>query len=556
MVDVWGPPGFGKTSVAINVADHLRAMEIPVYFISLRGMKSKNELVSKLFSKFAVSTKTKSHDISATDWLIHCLQQLPNRHVLILDNADDLLESGDVELRDEVLRFTETILTQCSYIKLLFTTRESLDYLSHKLPIHNERVGVLDEVSSMNLVQSLLPNVSGDDCSSIIKICGQVPLAMRLMCSILREGNAQLDELLEELTSLPLVQVLDNASFSDDTRLKRMIDKSFQRLTDQEKLAFVSLAVFRGCFKMADATTVLHLTTDRTTKKILRSLERKSFIESYVTDSETAFRVHPLLRGFVEEKKRTDQRIRKSFYFAKLRFYYLKIKRFAKAFIKVLTGRLSEVYYWKKGSLSSLFNDKFYRRVVEALSRAKLFLYAVWHNSRYGRYTDTADRPVKIQCYHGIRQILSGHLDKGISSLLGCVDLLNSRGDQKILKELCYEALAHAYQRKGQEELASHFQYLCSSEVKGTSGNAELCIAPNVFNNCHDRSPLVKDASGHGQRCREQRSGCDLCCIPEAAIFRKSPDTVETRVKLASCSILPNKKVELFKVSRERASNK
>ena len=158
LVDVWGPPGFGKTSVAINVAHHLRAMEIPVYLISLRGMKSKGEFVSKLFSKFAVTIQ-KSHHISTTDWLIHCLQKLQNRYVLILDNADDLMESGDAKLKEEVLQLTEEILNQCSHIKLLFTTREPLDYLSHKLPIHHERVGALDEVSSVNLVQSLLPDV-------------------------------------------------------------------------------------------------------------------------------------------------------------------------------------------------------------------------------------------------------------------------------------------------------------------------------------------------------------------------------------------------------------
>lgn len=378
LVDVWGPPGFGKTSVAINVAHHLRAMEIPVNLISLRGMKSKGELVSKLFINFAVA-KSKSHHISATDWLIHCLKQLQNRHVLILDNADDLMESGDVKLKEEVLRLTEEILNQCSHIKLLFTTREPLDYLSHKFTIHHERVGALDQVSSVNLVQSLLPDVSGDDCSSIINICGQVPPAMRLMCNIIREGNTSLDELLEELKSLPLVEVLDNASFSDDARLKKMIDKSFQRLTDQEKRAFVSLAAFPGCFWITDATTVLHLKTDRPTKKILRSLERKSLIESHVEDTETTFRVHPLLRSFVDEKKRTDKGIGAIFSSAKLRFHYLKIKRFAKAFKRLLTERFFGAFsnYWK-GSLSSLVNDKFFRRVVEVLSKAKRFLHAIW----------------------------------------------------------------------------------------------------------------------------------------------------------------------------------
>lgn len=243
LVDIWGPPGFGKTSLAINVAHHLREMKIPVYFASLRGMKSKDKLVSKLLSIFTDAKQ--AFYVSPSHWLIQCLQQLEKTFVLILDNADDLLESGDSEVKDDFLRFAEEILAQCSQIKVLFTTRERLDYLRHKLPIHQERVGVLDEVSSVSLVQSLLPCVSDNDCDCMVKECGQVPLAMRLMCGIMKEENVSLSELLEELKSSPLVEVLDNESFSDDARLKIIINRSFERLPGQERDAFVSLAVFR-----------------------------------------------------------------------------------------------------------------------------------------------------------------------------------------------------------------------------------------------------------------------------------------------------------------------
>ena len=36
----------------------------------------------------------------------------------MLDNADDLLESGDAELKEDVLRFIEEILTQCNHINM------------------------------------------------------------------------------------------------------------------------------------------------------------------------------------------------------------------------------------------------------------------------------------------------------------------------------------------------------------------------------------------------------------------------------------------------------
>ena len=193
LVNVWGPPGFGKTSVAIRVAHHLQQKKIPVYFASLRGMESKDDLVSKLLSMF-VDAKQVGH-ISSSHLIIQCLQQVQNPFVLILDNADDLLESGETKRKEHVLCFIEEILNHCKQIKLLLTTRESLDYLSHKLSIYLEKINVLDGISSATLVRQLLPDGSECDCSCIVKECEKVPMSMRLMCSIIKQANISVNAL-------------------------------------------------------------------------------------------------------------------------------------------------------------------------------------------------------------------------------------------------------------------------------------------------------------------------------------------------------------------------
>lgn len=261
LVNVWGPPGFGKTSVAIHVAHYLHEdMKIPVYFASLRGMESKEDLVSKLLSMF---TEAKQGPlISSSHWLIQCLQLQKNPFVLILDNADDLFESDDAKRKQQVFRFIEEILAQCKHIKLLLTTRESLNFLSLTLQIHLEKITVLDQVSSTSLVQSLLPDVSEDDRNFIVRECYRVPLAIRLMCSMVKEDDISIDELQEELKSSPLVDVLDNGSFPDDARLKTIIKTSFRRLEARERKAFVSLAVFPGRFTVGEAKAVLDLKTE------------------------------------------------------------------------------------------------------------------------------------------------------------------------------------------------------------------------------------------------------------------------------------------------------
>ena len=205
LVNVWGPPGFGKTSVAIMVAHDLQEKGIPVHFVSVRGMESKEDLVSKLLSMFADNSQVRH--ISSSHFSIQCLQQVQNAFVLILDNADDLLESGDTRRKEHVLQFIDEILTHCKQIKLLLTTRGSLDYLKHKLPMYSEKINVLDKTSSEDLVRLLLPDVSDDDCNYIVRECGNVPMSMRLICSIIKEASISIDILSQELNNSTLVSL-------------------------------------------------------------------------------------------------------------------------------------------------------------------------------------------------------------------------------------------------------------------------------------------------------------------------------------------------------------
>ena len=147
-----------------------------------------------------------------------------------IDNADDLLESGETRRKD-VLQFIEhEILAHCKQIKLLLTTRESLDYLKHKLPMYSEKINELDEISSADLVRLLLPDASDDDCSCIVRECGNVPMSMRLMCSVIKEASISINDLLQDLKNSTLVKVLDSEYLPDGVGIKSVINTSFKRL--------------------------------------------------------------------------------------------------------------------------------------------------------------------------------------------------------------------------------------------------------------------------------------------------------------------------------------
>lgn len=428
------------------------------------------------------------------------------------------------------------MITRCSHIKLLITTCGSLDYLSHKLPIYLERIDVLDEEASGRLARLLLPQLSDDDCRSIVRECGQVPLAIRLMCSTMIGGNISLNDLLEEMKIAPLVEVLDSERLPGDVRLKSIIDTCFQRLTADERDAFVSLAVFPGSFSIDEATVILDMKTTFRTKSMLQSLERKSLMINNDFTSR-CYTIHSLLLSFIGEKRIEDEETEVVFKVAEHRFYDYYISIFSVANEKFLTGNSYEAqcvfFRSDERIISSLFNgtrvNELYPKVAEVLSKAELFLHEVLCNqqSLFERLYDTAmeeakksqnlddermllaakslghwawftedhqtwehslqpagcasfaDATPKMLCYHGVYQLLCGKVDEGLSSLRSSIDRLGSCCDEEVLRILSYKVLADTYHGKEEHEMASHFQKLFSCEAKVSSRCFEQTFSEN-----------------------------------------------------------------------------
>ena len=193
IISIWGSPGFGKTSLAIAVGHHLHSQGLPVYFLSLRGLHSKADLTSKLLSFFRRPTtndQQQQQRLSLDDELFQLVNEISDPFVLILDNADDLLESGMSKVKEDFTHFLEEILRRNKKVAFLITTRESLEFMNVQFKGHQAvRIRPLDELSCQTLVKELLPNATASDCTRIQQICGQVPLAIKLLCSSILEDD-------------------------------------------------------------------------------------------------------------------------------------------------------------------------------------------------------------------------------------------------------------------------------------------------------------------------------------------------------------------------------
>ena len=122
IVSVWGSPGFGKTSVAIAVAHHLDSQGLLVYFLSLRGVQSKDDLTSKLVSIFrrrATNDQRQQQRLSLDDELFTLFDEISDHVVLILDDPGELLESGKANVKEDFTHFLQEILRRTEKATLL-----------------------------------------------------------------------------------------------------------------------------------------------------------------------------------------------------------------------------------------------------------------------------------------------------------------------------------------------------------------------------------------------------------------------------------------------------
>ena len=563
LVSVWGSPGFGKTSIAIAVGHQLKAQGLPVYFISLRGLRLKSDLTSKLLGFFSQSA-TLSQRLTADDELCSIFDQLSDRCVCILDNVDDLIESGIPNVKEDVVHLIEEILNRSNKVKFLLTTRESFEFFNLRFQGHHAvRIRELDEQFSRYLVKELLPESCASDCVKVSQICGNVPLAMKLLCSSISEDcSGQPSHYIDMFknTTDNILQELDNSDYPSNMRLKCLFDASFQRLSPKEREGLVSFCVLPEHFDLTVAAAVLGMKTIDA-RKILQTLQRKSLIDSSCKSEK--YSIHKLLLTFVMEKGQLE--LKETFLNSKARFYEFYISLFEKLTEEFLTGSsmsaFIEFFQNEKSIVESLIDgcsdSRTVDKVCNVLAKAELYLYFIyWNNTAildiiydsaikaandhhgkncvykrlllskaYGGVimgssgetekllseareiqlsASIRDREQegKLLSYHGLYQLVIGRTEGGLNLLEEALSFLVTSSEHTILKIIVCQILAfyHSLKSNPLQSLKLYKRAVVECRAVGDKGLLVIpAIGKTTTNSDEDNTPSNKTRNAHNQ---------------------------------------------------------
>ena len=540
IVTVWGSPGFGKTSTAIAVGHQLQKDGQPVCFISLRELNSKDDLTSKLLSHFRTA-ESKNQSLTPADEIGFIFERQSDPCFLVLDNADDLFECGEPDVKETTVNLIKDLLNRSEKVKFILTTREPMAYLDMSLQGHKSiRIRELDKSSSNALVKKLLPKASSADAKKIVHMCGQMPLAIWLLCKLLSDDSVQcsadLDELM--LSKRSLLESLDNPEYTSNARLKTLFESSFQRLSSQDQEALVSLSVLSETFDLKIATAVLGLERSTETKEILRRLQGRALLDR--CSNSDKFYIHKLLQSFAKYKG--EREMEETILIANTRFLLFYIDLAEKLNEMFLTGHsmkaLIEFFDNERSIVKSLMDgctnnevadrvfqvlakaeffldtaywddepnfDKIYQTAIEAASQlgrsvlhrqllqSKAFGYMTWGGvgktmlllseaRRLQSLTTTScpEERGKHLCYSGIYQLVVGKTEDGVESLEGAISLLNKTAELKVLRLMILQILAIFYGcTKGDYELSAMFYDRAVQECKEAEDMHLLVIPDN-----------------------------------------------------------------------------
>ncbi len=531
LLNIWGSPGFGKTSTAVEVARHLLSFDCPVYFFKLQGISTVDEFLSKILSIF----RNNLVDLSPLDKIICIFREISSPIFLILDNLDDLLSSGSNSL--ELRGIFEQLLDSNHKLNIIFTTRELLENMRDQIEGFQEiRIRPLHPVSSVEFVRQLLPLFSENVVAKVAEICSHVPLAMKLVASLVENNTEDMaNKILEELSLSG--DLLDQIDSPYEKSMKRLLQTLSERLALSDKHALISLTVFSSGRISRDAAIEV-VSSEMGVAKVIKSL--KTLVKKSLIDEDPSgeyYSIHPLICSFVVDKaKQIDfknvlisSRIRFCSYyvllFEKLNDNFLSGKSIESPQLEDAMQHLptvfnlsiandfenaqdlyrilckSEIFLFLIGfcicpsvhilklydlamekcrteennyTFSKLYVSKYFDSITSSLFASQIHLEIPENISEDVRLLSDGSG-AKLGCYEGISLILKGNIEQGIEFIEKHINDLQRCPDQQLLKCLCLQLLALYYTNLNEYNKSSIFSRK-AIEVCGEIGNYRLFL--------------------------------------------------------------------------------
>lgn len=275
-VNIYGSPGFGKSTLAIHFGHKMVKEGVIVHHVNMDDLPDK-DIKTAVAEKILETSNIVSKNL-AFEHLLRWARRCSLNTLVILDNCDHALHKQKEEFHQMVERVVEESLN----IKILLTSREVAKCFRY---FRHYKVEQLSTAASYNFLEHKAPSLTTEEKEQITNLTGNVPLALEIIGSLLSlflpvplSPTVLIGELKNELieTLSPKILVAHSQMFTT-------IDVSYKYLPEELQQIGRQLTIFPGSFGLP-AAFAMHVrnTSIEPTKEFgyqLASLVRNSLLE-------------------------------------------------------------------------------------------------------------------------------------------------------------------------------------------------------------------------------------------------------------------------------------
>jgi predicted ATPase/DNA-binding XRE family transcriptional regulator len=285
-----GPPGVGKTRLAMEVANRLSETEFDSwYFVDLAPIHDPSLVETAVIACLGGRQMADTAPVATIARLL-----AGRRSLLLVDNCEHLVQS--------VSRLVDTILRQTPDTWVIATSREPLDIVGEArwgVPPLNERDGIRLFIERARLIDSRFVS-RGKTEAAVAQLCRKLdglPLAIELAAA--RVGQLPVEDILAHLEE-PFAFLRRGGRTTEPRHqtLEAAISWSHDLLDDDERAAFACLSVFAGGFDPAAAQQVAQCSFE----VLGRLVDKSMMIAGTGVDGRARYRLLETMREYAHTR--------------------------------------------------------------------------------------------------------------------------------------------------------------------------------------------------------------------------------------------------------------
>ena len=311
-VEIVAPPGYGKTSVVIEVAHRMIERKTFVAYVKPRGVTCVEDLASKIIETlgYVPGENTITEALS-------CISSLKRKSVvLIIENIDNLLHLEDQLSNDkyhqefksencctqmwgkvtqgDFLTFLK-YLGQSPNIQLVLTSRETYDF-NGSVPFELINLEPLNDNDSASMFSKCEDGLDDDLIKELVSVCGGIPLMICTVISILKGENPQKAAQLSTTSPSCLAREL----VANEDRIAKSLEICFDRLSQDNQKIILMLSTFPHRFTQEQFQAVFGSSVTADLQTCLNSLGHSNLLR--FDRKNCQYSLHPFIRDFFSLK--------------------------------------------------------------------------------------------------------------------------------------------------------------------------------------------------------------------------------------------------------------